>query len=74
MVPGCNPKRCSSTLDERNLTEISALGLDELHGFVGGLPAADREGLARVSNGLVEYLPVLTAAPAGPRLPGAALG
>jgi excinuclease ABC subunit A len=54
------PEALSSTLDGRNLAEISALDLEELRGFVQGVPALVPKELGRVSNGLVkECLQVL---------------
>jgi len=55
-----NPEALRSTLDGRNLAEISALTLDELRGFVERVPGLTPEELARVANGLVkECLQVL---------------
>ena len=54
------PEALRSTLDGRNLAEISALTLDELRGFVDRVPGLTPKDLARVSNGLVkECLQVL---------------
>jgi excinuclease ABC subunit A len=49
-----NPKALSSTLDGRNLAEISALTLDELRGFVTAIPKQAPKELSRVSNGLTK--------------------
>jgi excinuclease ABC subunit A len=49
-----NPEALRSTLDGRNLAEISALTLDDLRGFVEGVPRLTPRELARVANGLVE--------------------
>jgi excinuclease ABC subunit A len=46
------PEALRSTLDGRNLAEISALTLDELRGFVEGVPRLTPKELARVANGL----------------------
>ena len=55
-----NPEALRSTLDGRNLAEISALNLEELRGFVEKVPRLTPKELARVSNGLVkECLQVL---------------
>src|SRR5580658_1471906 len=55
-----NPQALSSTLDGRNLAEISALNLEELRVFVEKVPQLTPKELARVSNGLVkECLQVL---------------
>src|SRR6201996_8336391 len=52
-----NPKALSSTLDGRNLAQISALTLDELQGFAGTVKKVTPKELSRVANGLVkEYL------------------
>jgi excinuclease ABC subunit A len=54
------PEALRSTLDGRNLAQISALSLDELRGFVEGVPRLTPKELARVANGLVaECLHVL---------------
>src|ERR1700733_1638175 len=54
------PEALRSTLDGRNLAEISALTLDELRGFVERVPGLTPKDLARVANGLVkECLQVL---------------
>jgi excinuclease ABC subunit A len=47
-----NPEALRSTLNGRNLAEISALRLDELRGFVPGVPRLTPKELARVANGL----------------------
>jgi len=55
-----NPEALRSTLDGRNLAEISALTLEELRGFVRAIPGLTPADLARVANGLVkECLQVL---------------
>ena len=55
-----NPQALRSTLDGRNLAEISALTLDELRGFVDRIPPLTPKDLTRVANGLVkECLQVL---------------
>ena len=55
-----SPEALRSTLDGRNLAQISALNLEELRGFVQGVPGLTPKELARVSNGLVkECLQVL---------------
>ena len=54
------PEALRSTLDGRNLAEISALTLDELRGFVERVPGLTPKDLARVAAGLVkECLQVL---------------
>jgi excinuclease ABC subunit A len=54
------PEALRSTLDGRNLAQISALNLEELRPFVQGVPALVPKELGRVSNGLVkECLQVL---------------
>ena len=54
------PEALRSTLDGRNLAQISALNLEELRGFVQRVPGLAPKELARVSNGLVkECLQVL---------------
>jgi excinuclease ABC subunit A len=54
------PEALRSTLDGRNLAEISALSLAELRGFVERVPQLIVKELARVANGLVkECLQVL---------------
>jgi excinuclease ABC subunit A len=45
-----NPKVLSSTLDGRNLAEISALSLDELDAFVREIPERAPQDLARVAH------------------------
>jgi len=47
-----NPDALRSTLDGRNLAEISALRLDELRGFVQDVPRLTPKELARVADGL----------------------
>jgi excinuclease ABC subunit A len=55
-----NPEALRSTLDGRNLAEISALTLDELHGFAADIRRVAPKDLARVTKGLVgEYLQAL---------------
>ncbi len=55
-----NPEALRSTLDGRNLAEISALDLEALRGFVEDVRKQAPKELARVSNGLVkECLQVL---------------
>jgi excinuclease ABC subunit A len=55
-----NPEALRSTLDGRNLAEISALNLAELRSFVEKVPQLTPKELGRVSNGLVkECLQVL---------------
>ena len=55
-----DPDALRSTLDGRNLAEISALDLAELRGFVEKVPRLTPKELARMSNGLVkECLQVL---------------
>jgi excinuclease ABC subunit A len=46
------PEALRSTLDGRNLAQVSALTLDELRGFIGGVPRLIPKELARVANGL----------------------
>jgi excinuclease ABC subunit A len=54
------PEALRSTLDGRNLAEISALTLEKLRGFAGQVPRLTPKELARVANGLVkECLQVL---------------
>jgi excinuclease ABC subunit A len=54
------PEALRSTLDGRNLAEISALTLDELRGFVQQIPSLAPKELGRVASGLVkECLQVL---------------
>ena len=47
-----NPDALRSTLDGRNLAEISGLTLDRLHAFVREIPQRAPADLARVANGL----------------------
>ena len=55
-----NPEALRSTLDGRNLAQISALTLDELRGFVENVPRLTPKELARVAKGLTaECLAVL---------------
>jgi excinuclease ABC subunit A len=54
------PEALRSTLNGRNLAEISALTLDELHGFAADVRRHAPKDLGRVAKGLVgEYLQVL---------------
>jgi excinuclease ABC subunit A len=54
------PEALRSTLDGRNLAQISALTLDELHGFADTVRRIAPKDLTRVARGLVkEYLQVL---------------
>jgi excinuclease ABC subunit A len=50
------PEALTSQLDGRNLAEISALGLDELPGFIAGLPAVLPAELSRMTTGLIAEL------------------
>jgi excinuclease ABC subunit A len=50
------PEALSSLLGGRNIAEISALRLDELHSFVAGLPAGLPAELGRLTTGLVGEL------------------
>src|SRR5260221_2344251 len=50
------PEALTSQLGGRNIAEISALGLDELRGFVAGLPAGLPAELSRMTNGLLAEL------------------
>jgi excinuclease ABC subunit A len=50
------PEALTSQLGGRNIAEISALGLGELHGFVGGLPAGLPAELSRMTSGLLSEL------------------
>ena len=50
------PEALTSQLDGRNLAEISALGLDELPGFIAGLPAVLPAELSRMTAGLIAEL------------------
>ncbi len=50
------PEALTSQLGGRNLAEISALSLDELHGFVAGLPAGLPAELNRMTTGLLAEL------------------
>ena len=50
------PEALTSQLGGRNLAEISALGLDELPGFIGGLPAVLPAELSRMTAGLIAEL------------------
>ena len=70
------PEALRSTLDGRNLAEISALTLDELRGFVERVPGLTPKDLARVAERPGEGVPAgaRPAAPAGPRLPAARPG
>jgi excinuclease ABC subunit A len=50
------PEALTSQLGGRNIAEISALGLDELHGFMAGLPAGLPAELSRMTTGLLAEL------------------
>jgi excinuclease ABC subunit A len=50
------PEALTSQLGGRNIAEISALGLDELRGFVAGLPAGLPAELSRMTTGLLAEL------------------
>ncbi len=50
------PEALSSQLGGRNLAEISALGLGELHGFTAGLAAGLPAELSRLTTGLLAEL------------------
>ena len=50
------PEALTSQLGGRNLAEISALSLGELHGFTASLPAGLPAELSRVTNGLLAEL------------------
>ena len=50
------PEALTSQLGGRNLAEISALSLDELRGFVAGLPAGLPAELNRMTTGLLAEL------------------
>jgi excinuclease ABC subunit A len=50
------PEALSSLLGGRNIAEISALRLDELHSFAAGLPAGLPAELGRLTTGLVSEL------------------
>ncbi len=50
------PEALTSQLGGRNIAEISALGLDELPGFVAGLPAVLPAELSRMTDGLLAEL------------------
>jgi excinuclease ABC subunit A len=50
------PEALTSQLGGRNIAEISALGLDELPGFIGGLPAVLPAELSRMTAGLIAEL------------------
>jgi excinuclease ABC subunit A len=50
------PEALTSQLGGRNIAEISALGLDELHDFTAGLPAGLPAELSRMTTGLLAEL------------------
>lgn len=50
------PEALSSLLGGRNIAEISALGLDELPGFIAALPAGLPPELGRMTTGLIAEL------------------
>jgi excinuclease ABC subunit A len=50
------PEALTSRLGDRNLAEISALGLGELPEFIAGLPAGLPAELVRLTNGLLAEL------------------
>jgi excinuclease ABC subunit A len=50
------PEALTSRLGGRNLAEICALGLDELRGFLAGLPAGLPAELSRMTTGLLAEL------------------
>jgi excinuclease ABC subunit A len=50
------PEALTSQLGGRNIAEISALGLDELPGFIAGLPAGLPAELSRMTTGLIAEL------------------
>jgi len=50
------PEALTSRLGGRNIAEISALGLDALHGFTAGLPAGLPSELGRMTAGLLAEL------------------
>jgi excinuclease ABC subunit A len=50
------PEALTSQLGGRNIAEISALGLDELRGFMAGLPAGLPAELSRMTTGLLAEL------------------
>jgi excinuclease ABC subunit A len=50
------PEALTSQLGGRNIAEISALGLGELHGFTAGLPAGLPAELSRITTGLLAEL------------------
>jgi excinuclease ABC subunit A len=50
------PEALTSQLGGRNIAEISALGLGELHGFMAGLPAGLPAELSRITTGLLAEL------------------
>jgi len=50
------PEALSSQLGGRNIAEISALGLGDLHGFMAGLPAGLPAELSRITTGLLAEL------------------
>jgi excinuclease ABC subunit A len=50
------PEALTSQLGGRNIAEISALGLDELRGFIASLPAGLPAELSRMTTGLLAEL------------------
>ena len=50
------PEALTSQLGGRNIAEISALGLGELHGFMAGLPAGLPAEISRMTTGLLAEL------------------
>jgi excinuclease ABC subunit A len=50
------PEALTSQLGGRNIAEISALGLDELRGFMAGLPEGLPSELSRMTSGLLAEL------------------
>src|SRR6516225_467862 len=54
--PRLRPEALTSQLGGRNIAEISAFGLDELRGFMAGLPAGLPAELSRMTTGLLAEL------------------